>query len=155
MSHFWRAWVLCIVAGLLIVVSGCQHESGESGTSTAEPIDDLAAAQMRWDTSDVAAYSFVVASSCGERNGLGTYEITVEGASSTVENHDPHSGPPTVRSVPDLFDHIEIAVDLGADRVDVIYDQTLGYPTSIDIDYDQRAIDDEECYVVKAFRDTA
>jgi hypothetical protein len=100
----------------------------------------------------VDAYTFTVTSACGERNGLGTYDITVTQGHTTVKAHDRHSGPTTVRSIEDLFGQITQAQLAFADRVDVTYNQQLGYPEQIDIDYFTQGIDDEECYAVTGLR---
>ena len=42
-----------------------------------------------------------------------------------------------------LFDVIEDAFARGAHSVDVVYDSSLGYPTTIAIDYIEQAIDEE------------
>jgi hypothetical protein len=46
-------------------------------------------------------------------------------------------------SVEGLFDYIQTAIDKKAYSVDVTYDAELGYPTSVNVDYIQRAVDDE------------
>ena len=46
-------------------------------------------------------------------------------------------------SVEQLFDAIQDGIDRGADYIDVRYDFTYGYPTSVYIDYDRRVADEE------------
>lgn len=46
-------------------------------------------------------------------------------------------------SAEQLFDAIQDAIDRGADRIDVDYDPTYGYPTNVYIDYDRRVFDEE------------
>ena len=42
-----------------------------------------------------------------------------------------------------LFDYIQAAIDKKAHAVNVVYDAEMGYPTSVDVDYIERAVDDE------------
>jgi hypothetical protein len=46
-------------------------------------------------------------------------------------------------TVEGLFDYIQAAIDKKAHAVNVVYDAELGYPTSIEVDYIERAVDDE------------
>ena len=46
-------------------------------------------------------------------------------------------------SVEQLFDAIQDGIDRNADFIDVEYDFTYGYPTSVYIDYDRRVADEE------------
>ena len=46
-------------------------------------------------------------------------------------------------TVEQLFDYIQSAIDKKAHSVKVDYDAELGYPTSVEIDYIENAIDDE------------
>ena len=46
-------------------------------------------------------------------------------------------------SVEQLFDAIQDGIDRRADYIDVEYDPTYGYPTSVYIDYDRRYTDEE------------
>jgi hypothetical protein len=142
------------VLGLLslALVAACSDQRAPADNPSPTPVTDLSSARALWKASELDSYSFVVTSSCGERAGLGTYEIAVDGDESKVTRQEPHSGPPTVRSVPDLLDNVAMAIDGGADRVEVRYNASFGYPESIDIDYHQHGIDDEECYVLRDFR---
>ena len=46
-------------------------------------------------------------------------------------------------SVEQLFDAIQDGIDRQADYLDIEYDPTYGYPTSVYIDYDRRVADEE------------
>ncbi len=46
-------------------------------------------------------------------------------------------------SAEQLFDAIQDAIDRGADDINVQYNFTYGYPTSLYIDYDRRVLDEE------------
>lgn len=51
--------------------------------------------------------------------------------------------------IEELFDLIENAVTQGYDGIDVIYDETYGYPLRMDFDRYRGAIDDESAYVLR------
>jgi hypothetical protein len=46
-------------------------------------------------------------------------------------------------TVAELFDYIQAAIDKKAHSIKVVYDDELGYPTSVEIDYIENAMDDE------------
>ena len=46
-------------------------------------------------------------------------------------------------TVLELFDTVQDAIDLSASDIDVIYDETLGYPIEIHIDFNRRFVDDD------------
>lgn len=52
-------------------------------------------------------------------------------------------------SAEDMFDIIQDAIDRDADVIDVDYDPSFGYPTSVYIDYDTRVADEE--FIVDAW----
>ena len=62
---------------------------------------------------------------------------TVDGAPVDTVPRDVFS------TIDDLFDLIDRAIELGAEKLDVIYDPVLGYPRWIDIDFIFNAADDE------------
>lgn len=51
-------------------------------------------------------------------------------------------------SIDGLFEVVESAIDDNADKLEVSYDETFGYPNSIDIDWYKNAVDDEIGYTV-------
>ena len=55
----------------------------------------------------------------------------------------PYSYANSFPSVEQLFDAIQDGIDRNADYIDVEYDPTYGYPTSVYIDYDRRYTDEE------------
>jgi hypothetical protein len=53
-------------------------------------------------------------------------------------------------TVEELFDFILDAVERKAFKIEVDYDRTYGYPTSIRVDYIQNAIDEEMAFQASA-----
>ena len=71
-------------------------------------------------------------------------ELVYSGDPSVVE------GSPRYYKIDGLLEVIQKAIDTEADQITVSYDSEYGYPTSIEIDYDVNAIDDE--YTLTATR---
>lgn len=70
-----------------------------------------------------------------------------DGSVSTVSPPDPGdlftspvTEPPAIE---ELFGKIQNAINRRADSFEADYDQVLSYPTSVSVDYEKRAIDDE------------
>jgi len=120
-------------------------------------VDDLAREQSEldrnWDRFDRNAplsYSYSVRISCECPSDV-TRPVTVWVDRGSVEylyyEDDGRAVPLSYASwfpsVEQLFDNIQYAIDNQADYIDVDYDFTYGFPTSVYIDYDKRALDDE------------
>lgn len=133
-----------VLASAALATSGCGN-----GLSA----DALQQAEQRWSDAGLDTYAFTLTSECGERALIGTFDIRVEaGAVADVEAVTDSATwvvdeqPELIPTVDDLFALLHDAAD--ADEVTVSYDADLGYPTSIDIDWERAGIDDEECYTV-------
>lgn len=138
MGAMSRALTLLVT---VLVLGACSTVNSNSETSAEQPA-------LSWEPPE--AYSFTVTSECGERNFLGTYDVTVN-AGEVVElrvHEDgwPHARPEDAPSLEDLLDHArnpagDAVVDYRADDA--------GRPMEVSIDHDPRAIDDEECYRIR------
>ena len=119
--------------------------------------DDLSRAQSRldrnWDRFQSAAplsYTYTVRVSCECPTDV-TRPVTVWVDRGSVEyllyeddgRPVPFSYSNSFPSVEQLFDAIQDGIDRQADLIDVEYDPTYGYPTSVYIDYDRRVADEE------------
>ncbi len=67
------------------------------------------------------------------------------GVLSAAETHQ-------AMTVDELFLRIARALEQGAVHLSVVYDDELGYPTSISIDHDRKIADDEISYSVSALQ---
>jgi hypothetical protein len=114
---------------------------------------DLDQGQSTWEAIGVVTYTYVYQrSSQSEDSSL---PMTVEVVDNMVVNVIPSiSGEPeeaterqgsddTIPTIDGLFEEIQDAIDSNAFRVVVQYDEQLGYPTSIFIDYDEFLADEE------------
>ena len=119
--------------------------------------DDLSLQQSRldqnWDRFQSAApvsYSYVVRVNCECPTDV-TRPVTVWVDRGSIEyllyeddgRPVPFSYSNSFPSVEQLFDAIQDGIDRRADVIDVEYDPTYGYPTSVYIDYDRRVADEE------------
>ena len=133
---------------LLPTLTACESISG---------VDDLAREQSEldrnWDRFQRSAplsYSYVVRISCNCPSDV-TRPVTVWVDRGSVEylfyeddgRAVPLSYAGSFPSVERLFAEIQDAIDSRADYIDVQYDFTYGYPTSVYIDYDRRIADEE------------
>ncbi|MCZ3387283.1 MAG: DUF6174 domain-containing protein [Actinomycetia bacterium] len=141
----------------ILVLSACGANTEPTGTTSGagEPESsvstDLQQAVQRWASVGPVSYRMTLVSSCGERNGLGVFRVTVTPGGTSVEAVDRASDETDIKTIPDLFAFIDETAASGAEVVDVEYDTDLGYPQKIDVDYVVDAIDDEACYTVKDF----
>ena len=119
--------------------------------------DDLSREQSRldrnWDRFQSTAplsYSYVVRVDCQCPTDV-TRPVTVWVDRGTIEyllyeddgRPVPLSYSNSFLSAEQLFDAIQDGIDRRADLIDVEYDPTYGYPTSVYIDYDRRVADEE------------
>ena len=109
---------------------------------------ELEDARGTWEAKGPSSYEYLQTQICFcPSDYRKPYRIRVQ-AGVVVDVRDAATGaaPPSpyeARTVPQLFQVIEDALDRNADRLDVIYDPELGYPTSIVIDYEEQVADEE------------
>ena len=142
---------------LLPALAACESISG---------VDDLAREQSEldrnWDRFERSAplsYSYVVRISCNCTSDV-TRPVTVWVDRGSVEylyyeddgRAVPLSYANSFPSVEQLFDAIQDGIDNQADYIDVEYDFTYGYPTSVYIDYDRRVADEELSLTTRGLR---
>lgn len=145
-----RAFVRISTAAVLMVgAAACDPVGPESwGDRRAEMEEQRAV----WADAGVDSYRYRVMRGCYCSGPVGEFEVTVvAGEVSAAEaTQDGEAVPDSVLAeiptVDDLFAVIEEAITAEVDDLDVEYHPELGYPTLIDIDRDQRAIDDEVTY---------
>ncbi len=142
-------WVGIVCLGLAL--AGC--------TDVLGPEDDpLTAARARWSAADADAYVFEFRRSCfcvPDFIRQVRIEVLAGTVNSAVYLDTGDAVPPPLDSVPtieDLFDEIRAAIDGNAFSVVADYDDNLGYPRSVAIDFIENAIDDEMAFDVSSFQ---
>lgn len=115
----------------------------------------------KWDDQGIANYAFEVQVGCFcGIAGWTPAQVTVvnENVVSAKRLSDDESVPANILgaipSVETLFETIGSAREQDAHSVEVDYHPSLGYPTSIAIDYIENAVDDEISYFASALTPT-
>ena len=154
-----RYGYLIIFLSALSLLSSCDSiVDGRKG-------DDFVASRNLWQQEGEENYSFEFSKFCYCGGLFNPATIVVE-ADTVNTVLDPETGEPlrdpqtdelvfpkypdSFQTIEELFDVIENALEK-ADKLKVEYNQQLGYPQNIDIDYIKEAIDDEVTYKVENF----
>lgn len=138
--------------------TACDNIVGLDGDLRTEQ-RDLDRARRNWDAVLIRDYEYVVRRSCecylsgvavlvtvrNDRVFALNRESTGEFLSLAYADQYP--------TIDGLFDRIQYAIDRRARRVETRYDSYYGFPTDVYIDYDFGVVDDEDSYVLVAFRD--
>lgn len=124
----------------LVVVTGCAAQV----PVPAAPSSSSVSAELPLD------YTYLLASSCGERALLGDYRVVVQdGDVVEVTGLDPDYGyRPEPEDVPSLADLLRMAEEAEPDAVVGLVTGADGVPVSLSIDHVPNGVDDEECYEV-------
>lgn len=132
------------LACMVLPAAGCDSATGPSDRER-----ELAHRRLQWTQQSLVDYDFVMRHECF--CVLGGVPILVQVRGDTVTSQTvvesgteiPTGQWPTRRTVDDLFSVLEEAFDRRAVRVEVSYDDALGYPRTAFIDYQQNAVDEE------------
>ncbi|MCI5144479.1 MAG: hypothetical protein D3923_02895 [Candidatus Electrothrix sp. AR3] len=140
---------LCIV---VLSLFACTHSVPIPPTNPDQ--DNLSNNRALWESSHLSTYTYTYTYT-NKRECLCT---PVEDLLITVNNGQVTSNADTspapeisnqLMTVEELFQVIEQAISDQVDRLDVIYNPTLGYPERITIDVDERMVDEELIHIVK------
>lgn len=149
---------------LVVALTGCAQTAATGGGAAsarepaAAPASPSAPAGKRGWT-EPPAYKFTLTSTCGERALIGRFRVTVaSGAVIRTEGLDDAARKALmlrlsklVPTLGQLLAEADTARRQGADEVVVHVDRADGHPTSIRIDPDRDAIDDESCYDISDY----
>jgi hypothetical protein len=184
----WSQWAaiagvaaVAMVIGILIGSSRVGLGSGGvgSGGPTATPQGSGATPSGQPAWTEASSYSFVFASTCGERNLLGTFKVTVEdGVAVAYRPLDEQASrfPGSYRDMPTLASLMALVEEARTYQsldpagrspdaeqsgvpgpspqeavVTLETDPVDGHPTYIHIDWVPNAIDEEECYRIEEY----
>ncbi|MEX2282156.1 MAG: DUF6174 domain-containing protein [Gemmatimonadota bacterium] len=131
------------------------------GVFESGPADDIAERRRAWARLGISDYSFDYVRSCFCGGPAGdTLRIQVRGDSVvSVENLGPRKveiDEPYysmwVITIDGLFAELERAVANDADEIDIDFDPQYSFPRHVNIDFIERAIDDEMSFRITRFQ---
>jgi hypothetical protein len=148
MTSLLRSTRTVASAALLAPLLACENITGVDSLDRAQR--ELDRNWDRFESSAPLSYSYTVRVNCECTSDV-TRPVVVWVDRGFVEylfyEDDGRAVPLSISdsfpSVEQLFDAIQDAIDRNADYIDVEYDFTYGYPTSVYIDYDRRVADEE------------
>ena len=131
----------------LLLLTACS-QTVPATSSAPETLDE---ARARWAAADLDDYRMTLTRSCFcPEYYRGPFEVAVDDGEVTAVGFQGRELPADrVLTVDALFDLLAEAYASGAARVEVTYDATLGYPTSLYIDQDEQMADEEVGYTVE------
>jgi hypothetical protein len=149
-----RLWGAFIVTPILL---GAQCSvTGANGGLEAAPAN-FDEARQEWTAAGIDDYTFVLQRSCFCAGGVEPVRIVVRDGVAVSYTVVPTGRPLAAEyrewypTIDGLFEVVEDAL-ANADAVAVVYHTQRGFPVRIDIDWVERAIDDEIRYDVVAFQ---
>jgi hypothetical protein len=149
MTTLLRSARTVLAAALLVSpLVACDSITGTDNLARAQ--DELDRNWDRFQSTAPLSYSYTVHVTCDCPTDV-TRPVNVYVDRGSVEylyyqddgRAVPYSISNSFPSVEQLFDAIQDGIDRRADRIDVDYDPTYGYPTNVFIDYDRNIADEE------------
>jgi hypothetical protein len=120
--------------------------------SKTEVINDAKSQEKKWIRKNITNYSYTLRVNCyctPERNGphrikvVNNKIVTVNGQSYNPEITG------TLPTVSELFEIIKLKLSQKPFQESITYDPTLGHPTSVYFDMDERIADEEVGYIIE------
>lgn len=155
-TYYGRWLTLLIFGGLLLGCAGAVTET-DVPTSPTPPTDlakverNLNQMQTQWQEQGLSDYRFQFywQCFCPEDYREPVWVTVKDGEVESIKTVDPDSEVTPLdkseyRTIDGLFDIIRDGVEEDAYEIRVAYDNTMAYPTSVYIDYDQRIVDEEQ-----------
>ena len=141
----------------ILACGGCNQENGHAQSIEKPAPQDLqhTAAQMfkknkeKWSSTGISNYQYTFQQICfcpaddTAKVSITVYDNNVDSIRRVSDGKLIKPSSSGTYTIDQLFSLIQDADNKGADRLSVIYDDELGYPTSIDIDYEKALADDE------------
>ena len=139
---FRTRWMM-VPALLLSTLAGCSLGDDDSFQR-----QNLQQARTRWDTKDVASYTYILELQCfcAPASELKPVLVTVNnGAVVSLQywNENPNNRPPAPAAifgpydtVEELFALVDDAIDRDADVLQVGYNSEYGFPEAVNVDYE-------------------
>ena len=152
-----RTRLIAVPALLLATLAGC-----DLGNDDSFQRGNLAQARARWDSKDIASYSFILELQCfcAPASQLEPVLVTVQNgtvASLQYWDEDPTKRTPAPAAifspydtVEELFEIVEDAIARDADVLQVGYDPTYGFVSALNVDFEAGG-DDQKLFFVTQF----
>lgn len=140
MKRYASPFVLVLMIAL---AAGCGDDGASSPSTTAPagPIQSVDAAIARWAASRVDSYAIEIAQT-GFMPSPRVQSAQIDGAKVSSSAGTPLTFL-TAPTVEGLFAFLKAPDQVNAAEVRVTYDEALGYPKTIFVDYDRRIADEE------------
>lgn len=140
-------FIRVICGSLLAVLMAC--DAFTTGNPSQNQLDT---ALRRWNEAGATSYEYKLRRICFcAPETTHTLRVRVESGQITsvfdLDTNLPASSTTAGRTVPELFGVVQDAINRRAFRLVVEYEQQLGYPTAIAVDYDDGTADDEITYL--------
>jgi len=142
---------------LLPALAACDNITGVGDLDRVQ--SELNRNWDRFESSAPLSYSYTVRISCECPSDITRPVVVwVDRGSIEYQNYEDDGRPVPLSisnsfpSVEQLFDAIQDGIDRRADDIQVQYDFTYGYPTSVYIDYDRRVVDEELVLTTQGLR---
>lgn len=138
-GHYRWLALMAVLAGY-----GCALAPANAREDTT-----LESARERWAAAQLEDYGYRITQSCfcPERERSPLHVNVADGRVTTAALEDSTPMPDTMdhlaKTVPEWFDYVKDAREQDWHKVDVRFDDRLGYPTRIDIDKYERMVDEE------------
>lgn len=126
------------------IIAGCSSTSPTEVQQTR-----LTAAMQRWAVGGSLDYQFQLRWLCGECLPEWSHLLQIRVQNGQVTDVvDLTAGGPVAKNsrtltIPELFAHIQLALDQDAHYLFAEYHPTLGYPVTVAVDWSYPAVDDE------------
>ena len=138
-----------LAVSLCLGLSQCGSGSGVSA-SRSNSIQSYASSLAKWQNAGIADYDYTFQKTCfclagaTESVRISVRESEIRSVATVSEGSELEADVfSSFYTVEELFELIRQAIDSQAVRLEVSYDEVLGYPTFIDIDFDFAVADDE------------
>jgi hypothetical protein len=142
-----------LAIGVALAVALSQERPATIGTS----YEDFQAHRAAWASRRPAAYAVTIKRRCF----CPLWSVRVKVAGAEVEHVDFLNTPSNLsdfadrrfypRDVDSLFKILDDAYTSRAYKIDVVFDDSLGYPTSAFVDRDRDTVDDEQVFELEKF----
>ena len=144
-----------MAAPLSLVLTACSSEK-----IAADPLGKLAASREKWQAAKPRTYRYVYTRYCEcLPQSTGPFRVTADGDSllSVVKpgplgDSSLTPGAYAYLAVDSVFAKIEAYLQRGVHRSEIVFDNTYGFPTDVNIDIDASMADEEYILSIRDFK---